>query len=260
MSRCAVYRLKPAFKEERKHSLHYLLDHELRPDVDRYDRIRTIELGPGTHDELETYRNKVVPLLEDADIRDAKGIVLMITDDKEESACFFMQRDESGLHGVELPDFYHGEEDVIRHGTRGFHIPHQRGTWSADEAKIYGDTLFWLMMPEDEPETKTKLPGEAEDEMEPRPPAVVDGRGRFYGFFRNGFNDHTREQVLKKKKEYEEKDERLKKYSEVTVTMKEKEKKKAKDYPSSAGGREYTGRRASIRALLQEKRQILEEA
>ena len=94
----------------------------------------------------------------------------------------------------------------------------------------------------------------------PRPSAVVDGRGRFYGFFENKFDDNTRKQVLKKKKEYEEKSQRMDQYKELSVTINKKGNKKAKDYPTEAKGREYTGRRTSIRALLNEKRRLLEEA
>ena len=244
-----VYRLNPSFKDYRSHTLNELHRNNMSPDVSRYDRLFVTALNGLEEDLTEIYQSRIWPRLQEAEIRDERGIVLLVTYEDRISECFFTDRKEKQLTFTVLDSFFHGLDDVICDKTQGLHIRGLPGTWKADGAQLYEDTLYWTMRCET---------GEVPDKL-----AVVDGRGTHYGYVDEGFSDHTFAMIEKRKQNQKEQRARLALYNRLGTLGKEEKKKKTEKKPcpvTETPGREHTGKRVSIKKRLSEKRLALQEA
>ena len=90
---------------------------------------------------------------------------------------------------------------------------------------------------------------------------IVNGEGRFMGLqTSNGFSDPLIEQIRKKKEQYDEEKDILNVMAKgfSSLAKQKGSKKAAKDYPGTkTPGREITGKRASVKIRLNEKRSLL---
>ena len=241
MDRVAVYMLKEKYKRHRGHTLSYLFEKKMAPDFPRYDRIWRMEIPENTV-LREWVASDLEPWIKDHGQNTIVGLILIV-DHTGISKCWYLDRE--GL--VLLPSFYRQETDLLGIGTKGFHIPKKPGTYQARDSLIIDGIVYYLM--------ESERFGSASQMY------IVNGEGRFMGLqTSNGFSDPLIEQIRKKKEQYDEEKDILNVMAKgFSSLVKQKgSKKAAKDYPGTkTPGREITGKRASVKIRLNEKRSLL---
>ena len=90
---------------------------------------------------------------------------------------------------------------------------------------------------------------------------IVNGEGRFMGLeTAKGFSDPLIEKIRNKKKQFDEEKDILSVMEKglSTITKTNAAKKAAKDYPGTkTPGREFSGKRVSVKLRLEEKQHLL---
>ena len=234
-----IVRHKARFYARR--ALSYLFEEKMAPDFPRYDRIWRMEIPENTV-LREWVASDLEPWIKDHGQNTIVGLILIV-DHTGISKCWYLDRE--GL--VLLPSFYRQETDLLGIGTKGFHIPKKPGTYQARDSLIIDGIVYYLM--------ESERFGSASQMY------IVNGEGRFMGLqTSNGFSDPLIEQIRKKKEQYDEEKDILNVMAKgfSSLAKQKGSKKAAKDYPGTkTPGREITGKRASVKIRLNEKRSLL---